>query len=120
MSRRSVLFVSAVVAALCSTLLFGSPASAATEPCWWDSGARCAKIIGVSGNLNVRSAPSTGASIVDTLPNGTIVQMDCWTTGTSVFGYNIWVLLYSPIGSPRYVSDYYLDSGHVQSFIDHC
>ncbi|MGW4463984.1 hypothetical protein [Micromonospora sp. NPDC004704] len=121
MARRSVLFVSAVVAALCSTLLFGSPASAATHPCPWDDTGKCAFVIHVSGNLNVRSSPRTDINnIVSTVPGGYRVEMHCWTTGTPVFGYNIWVKLDNPFGSPQYVSDYYLDSGHVQSFIDPC
>lgn len=43
----------------------------------------------------------------------------CWTTGTSVNGYTIWARLYSPSGS-RYVSDYYLSTGHLQSYVSHC
>lgn len=62
-------------------------------------------------NLNVRSGPGTGYSIVDSLADGAGVSISCQTTGTSVTGTygtsNIW----DKIGSGRYVPDAYIYTG---------
>jgi hypothetical protein len=62
-------------------------------------------------NLNVRSGPGTSYSIVDSLADGTGVNISCQTTGTSVSGTygtsNIW----DKIGSGRYVPDAYIYTG---------
>jgi hypothetical protein len=67
-----------------------------------------------------RSGPGTGFSIVATLTNGQLVEVLCWTTGTSVNGYNIWTRLDTADDSPQYVSDFYLDTGHVQDHLPQC
>jgi predicted SnoaL-like aldol condensation-catalyzing enzyme len=58
--------------------------------------------------------------IVATLTNGQLVEVLCWTTGTSVNGYNIWTRLDTADDSPQYVSDFYLDTGHVQDHLPQC
>ncbi|MFF4763900.1 SH3 domain-containing protein [Streptomyces sp. NPDC001292] len=61
--------------------------------------------------LNVRSGPGTGYSIVRTLSEGAQVPIYCQTPGTTVSGYygtsNIW----DNIGSGQYVSDTYVKTG---------
>ncbi|MFD4976167.1 SH3 domain-containing protein [Streptomyces sp. NPDC058424] len=61
--------------------------------------------------LNVRSGPGTGYSIVRTLPVGASVPIHCQTPGTTVSGYygtsNIW----NNIGTGQYVSDTYVKTG---------
>ncbi|MEU5524999.1 SH3 domain-containing protein [Streptomyces sp. NPDC047860] len=61
--------------------------------------------------LNVRSGPGTGYSIVKVLPEGARVRINCQTPGTRVSGpygtSNIW----DNIGSGQYVSDAYIHTG---------
>ncbi|MFB7322752.1 SH3 domain-containing protein [Streptomyces sp. NPDC056190] len=61
--------------------------------------------------LNVRSGPGTGYSVVRTLSAGAQVPIYCQTPGTTVSGYygtsNIW----NNIGSGQYVSDTYVMTG---------
>ncbi|MGX4690583.1 SH3 domain-containing protein [Streptomyces sp. JNUCC 63] len=61
--------------------------------------------------LNVRSGPGTGYSIVRVLPEGASVPIYCQTPGTTVSGYygtsNIW----NNIGTGQYVSDTYVKTG---------
>ncbi|MEZ3179410.1 SH3 domain-containing protein [Streptomyces pimonensis] len=61
--------------------------------------------------LNVRSGPGTGYSIVRVLPEGSRVAINCQTPGTRVSGpygtSNIW----DNIGSGQYVSDAYIRTG---------
>lgn len=62
-------------------------------------------------DLNVRSGPGTGYSIVGSLNDGAGVSISCQTTGTSISGTygtsNIW----DKIGSGRYVPDAYIYTG---------
>jgi uncharacterized protein YgiM (DUF1202 family) len=68
--------------------------------------------ISVSGTLNVRSGPGTGYATVGSLANGATVSVYCQATGTTVTGTfgttNIW----DRIGTNRYVSDAYVNTGH--------
>ncbi|MEV5018921.1 peptidase [Streptomyces sp. NPDC053780] len=61
--------------------------------------------------VNVRSGPGTGYTIVRTLPEGASVSIGCQTPGTRVSGpygtSNIW----DSIGSGQYVSDTYVRTG---------
>ncbi|MGW3681412.1 SH3 domain-containing protein [Streptomyces prasinus] len=61
--------------------------------------------------LNVRSGPGTGYTIVRTLPVGAQVTISCQTPGTTVTGpygtSNIW----DNIGNGQYVSDAYVKTG---------
>ncbi|MFE0575115.1 SH3 domain-containing protein [Streptomyces albogriseolus] len=61
--------------------------------------------------LNVRSGPGTGYSIVRVLSEGAWVRINCQTTGTTVTGpygtSNIW----DNISSGQYVSDAYIRTG---------
>ncbi|GAA4118445.1 hypothetical protein GCM10022284_73430 [Streptomyces hundungensis] len=61
--------------------------------------------------LNVRSGPGTGYSIVDVLPLGATVPVNCQTPGTRVTGpygtSNIW----DNIGNGRFVADAYVKTG---------
>ncbi|MYV89911.1 SH3 domain-containing protein [Streptomyces sp. SID1034] len=61
--------------------------------------------------LNVRSGPGTGYSIVDVLPLGATVPVNCQTSGTRVTGpygtSNIW----DNIGNGRFVADAYVKTG---------
>lgn len=62
-------------------------------------------------DLNVRSGPGTGYSIVGSLANGSSVGILCQTTGTTITGTygtsNIW----DRIGDGRFVPDAYIYTG---------
>jgi hypothetical protein len=64
------------------------------------------------GTLNVRSGPGTGYAVVGSLANGAAVSVYCQATGTTVTGTfgttNIW----NRIGTNRYISDAYTNTGH--------
>jgi surface antigen len=59
-----------------------------------------------SPSLNERSAPSTSAAIVGSLPYGTGVDVICQTTGSYVLGSDIW----DHLSNGAYVSDYWLNT----------
>lgn len=63
-------------------------------------------------NLNVRSGPGTGYSVVGSVPDGAKVTITCQTTGETVTGTygtsNIWNRITSPSG---YVADAYVYTG---------
>jgi hypothetical protein len=60
-------------------------------------------------NLNVRSTPSTGGTIITSVPEGTQVGIECQTTGTTVEGTNVWDFL---PGYGGYVTDAYVLTGY--------
>ncbi|CAN5330149.1 hypothetical protein BH11PSE11_BH11PSE11_27090 [soil metagenome] len=62
-------------------------------------------------NLNVRSGPGTGYSIVGSLADGARVSITCQTTGTSVTGTYGTSNLWDKIGSGRFVPDAYIYTG---------
>ncbi len=59
--------------------------SSGSDPRAW-----CAYVQKAPNGLKVHSRPSTTSTTLWTLANGAKVEVDCWTTGTSVNGYNIW------------------------------
>ncbi|MEV4756876.1 SH3 domain-containing protein [Micromonospora sp. NPDC049559] len=87
--------------ALASVLLLASPAAAAVNGTVRTSGIA----------LNVRSAPSTSASIVGTVANGATISIDCQITGTTVTGYYGTSSLWDHIAGKGYVSDTYVYTG---------
>ncbi|MEU7304269.1 SH3 domain-containing protein [Streptomyces sp. NPDC048304] len=122
-ARRKAAVVAAGAASVLATAVAFAPAASAdafrcgsfgSDPRAW-----CAYVQKAPSGLKVRTRPSTSAPVAFTLANGTKVEVDCWTTGTSVNGYTVWDRLYSA-GGGHYVSDYYLTTGHVQSYVDHC
>ncbi len=121
---KAAITISATVVAIAAGLAIASPASANPYPCGEfgsDPRALCANVIKVNpgSTLSVRAGPGTDYAIVGRLGNGQQVEVECWGYGTPVNGYNIWTQLYSA-GGPRWVSDYYLSTGHVQSFLPQC
>ncbi|MEV0113496.1 SH3 domain-containing protein [Streptomyces sp. NPDC050844] len=60
------------------------------------------------GDLKVRDAPSTGATIVDRLSSGSQDRVECQTRGTSVFGNTWWYWLG---GAQGWASAEYIDVG---------
>jgi len=64
-------------------------------------------------SLNVRLAPSLGASVVRSLPAGSPVSIVCQTTGSEVNGVSdIW----DELAAGGYISDYYTDTPGVGVF----
>ena len=61
------------------------------------------KVVNPGGTLNERTAPSTSATVVGSLPNGATINIVCQTTGTNVQGSVIW----DKLTNNYYVSDYY-------------
>ncbi|MEU0406490.1 SH3 domain-containing protein [Streptomyces griseorubiginosus] len=123
--RRAATVIAAALLTAGAGLTFAPSASADPFRCppdvGSDSQSLCAHVIKINpgSSLTVRSGPGSGYSNVGSLPNGAIVEVECWTYGTPVSGYTIWTRLYSA-GGARYVSDYYLDTGRVQSFLPQC
>lgn len=65
-----------------------------------------------SPSLNERSAQSTSAAVVGTLPYHTAVAIACQTTGSSVNGSPIW----DKLSTGPYVSDYYVSTPNVGTY----
>lgn len=84
-----------------------------------DPRAWCAYVKNSPNGLTVRKGPGTNYGSAGTIRNGAKVEIECWTYGSSVGGYNIWTRIYSNPGN-RFVSDKYLTTGHVQSFLPRC
>lgn len=66
---------------------------------------------GSNTSVNVRSGPSLSAGIIDTLANGTVVQISCTTRGDTVQG--VWgpTDLWDRLNTGGYVSDGFIDTG---------
>ncbi|MFC8360619.1 hypothetical protein ACFUIY_12175 [Streptomyces griseorubiginosus] len=67
--------------------------------------------------MTVRSGPGSGCSTVGSLPNGVVVEVECWTCGTPVNGCTVRTRLH---GGSRYVGDHCLGTGRVQSVLRQC
>lgn len=71
-------------------------------------------------SVNVRSGPGTQYRVVDVLAPGSRVSVHCQTPGTSVHGpygtSNIW----DCVGTGRYVSDAYVNTGSDGYIAPHC
>jgi hypothetical protein len=81
-----------------------------------DSRSLCAIVTNIDAGsyLAIRETPHNDAPEIGRLNNGDVVEVDCWSTGdpdSGGHGYTYWAGLYNPAGPPRYVNDYYLDSG---------
>ena len=63
------------------------------------------------GNVNLRSGPGTGFSILGTIANGTAVSIDCVGYGTAVTGPFGTTTLWDEIGNRRWVSDAFVNTG---------
>lgn len=85
-----------------------------------DGRAKCAQVY-TDVTLSVRTGPGAGYSYAGySLTSGRVYEFDCWTTGSSVDGDNIWLKLYTA-GGTRYVSDRYVYTGpNVTSILGHC
>jgi surface antigen len=101
MQLRSTLRAAVTGAAVAGAALTGALALGAGS-------ASAATVFHATGrpSTNERSAPSTGARIVGSLPYGAAVDVVCQTTGTPVLGSSIWDRL--PSGA--YVSDYWVST----------
>ncbi|GAB3954542.1 SH3 domain-containing protein [Streptomyces sparsus] len=119
--RNTTLF-GAVAGMLAAGMVFAPSANADAFRCGHsgsDPRAWCAYVKNAPSGLKARTGPGTSYSVRFTLGNGTKVEVDCWTYGTSVNGYNIWAGLYNPIAR-TYVSDYYLSTGRIQNYVSRC
>ncbi|WP_159104584.1 peptidoglycan recognition family protein [Plantactinospora sp. BB1] len=65
-----------------------------------------------SGSLNVRSGPGSGHAVVGSLASGAAVTVYCQTNGTTVTGYYGTSSVWNRIGTARWVSDTYVNTGH--------
>jgi hypothetical protein len=63
-------------------------------------------------NLNVRSGPGSGYSIVGSVADGATVSIYCQATGTTVTGPHGTTNVWNRIGTNRYVSDAYVLTGY--------
>ncbi|MFG3057463.1 SH3 domain-containing protein [Streptomyces sp. NPDC048231] len=99
--RRFLLLAGATGAFL---MALGSPASATADALRYYP-------VAPGVQLNVRSGPGMGYSVVRQLPAGAKVAIFCQSPGTTVSGYygtsNIW----DNIDSGEYVSDAYVNTG---------
>ncbi|MGQ4732746.1 SH3 domain-containing protein [Streptomyces sp. Ju416(a)] len=122
MRKRLTTLLAGVAALIATSFVFAPSASADAFRCGHsgsDPRAWCAYVQKAPNGLTIRSGPGTGYSAIGTVRNGTKLEIDCWAYGTSVNGYNIWARLYSPTGL-KYVSDYYLTTGRIQSYVSKC
>jgi hypothetical protein len=72
------------------------------------------KVIGTGGTLHVRPEPSLSAPIVADLPDGTMIDIVCQTTGDNVVGSTIWDKIDRP--AVGYVADWYTTTPAVGKF----
>jgi len=70
-------------------------------------GASAAVSYPVSDTVNIRSGPGTNYGILGTVPAGTWQTFDCYLTGTSVGGDNVW----GHRTSGGYIADLYIKAG---------
>lgn len=62
-----------------------------------------------TSGLHVRAGPSTSSTVVSTLgPEGTNVDVRCWTRGEAVHGHTVWYRIRRPAAG--YVTSYYVAS----------
>lgn len=90
-------------AAVAATLYAGTAAYAATYVVSGTDGA----------GLNARSAPNTGASVVNHYAEGAALSITCQTNGTDVNGAS-WV--WDRLSNGSYVSDFYTNTPTVDNF----
>ncbi|MFG1955538.1 N-acetylmuramoyl-L-alanine amidase [Micromonospora sp. NPDC048830] len=62
--------------------------------------------------LNVRSGPGTSYAVVGSLTGGNTVSVYCQATGTTVTGNKGTTNIWNRIGTNRYVSDAYVNTGY--------
>ena len=67
-------------------------------------------------SANIRSAPSTAASLVNTVGQGTELTIDCYENGTTVSGTSIW----DHLGSGGFISDSLLYTGSANPVVSAC
>ncbi|WP_320064468.1 N-acetylmuramoyl-L-alanine amidase [Micromonospora sp. RTGN7] len=65
-----------------------------------------------ASSLNVRSGPGTGYGVVDSVADGAAVTVYCQATGTLVTGPHGTTSIWHRIGTNRYVSDAFLQTGY--------
>lgn len=74
--------------------------------------------------LNVRSQPSTSATIVDQVADGGKVYMSCYKKGTTVTGKygtsDVWDYVKTPNGKYGYISDTYIYTGSDNPVVPLC
>ena len=76
------------------------------------SGTATGTVNTAGANLNVRSGPGTGYSIVGSVADGQRVTIYCQTTGTTVTGTYGTSSIWDRIGSGQYVADAYVFTGY--------
>jgi uncharacterized protein YraI len=110
--RRTFFLLAGATGALLMVLGSASTASAAASVRYYP--------VAPGVQLNVRSGPGTGYSIVRVLPEGVQVPVYCQTPGTTVTGYygtsNIW----DNISYGEFVSDTYVHTGSDGYIADRC
>jgi uncharacterized protein YraI len=106
--RRTGLLTASLAGALALVVGGATTASAATYP------------VAPGVRLTVRSGPGTGYAVVDVLPEGSSVSINCQAVGTTVSGYYGTSSLWDNIGSGRYVSDAYVNTGSDGYVAPHC
>ena len=95
------------VAGLALTMLGGSVVGALTAPPA-ASAAVTASVRTSSGNLNVRSGPSTSHSVVGKVSSGTALQVACQVNGQSIAGAVRTTSAWNRLTDGRYISDAYV------------
>ncbi|HEX4058107.1 MAG TPA: CHAP domain-containing protein [Galbitalea sp.] len=68
------------------------------------------------GTANIRSAPSTSASILNTVAQGTELVINCYENGTTVSGTSIW----DHLASGGFISDSLLLTGSANPVVSAC
>jgi hypothetical protein len=71
------------------------------------------QVVGTGGTLHIRTAPTLGAPIIGSLPDGTAVNIVCQTRGDQVGGSTMWDAIDQPTNG--YIADWYTTTPNVNA-----
>ena len=102
LAKKSFVAVLSIVVVPCAALLSESAVAGAAVSYPY-------QVIAPGGALHERSAPSTSAPLIGSLPNAAGINIVCQTLGSSVNGSSVW----DQLDNSSYVSDYYTSTPNV-------
>jgi uncharacterized protein YraI len=84
------------------------------------AGVATGKVISGSAPLNVRSTPSTAGTVLRSIPNGTIIGLNCYAHGSTVTGPYGATDIWDAIDGGGYVTDAYVYTGSNAPVVPPC
>lgn len=117
--HRTGIFRRVSLVAASALLIPAAPASAAPESA---ENSVTVTVHTGSGDLNVRSAPSTASQRIGTVRNGTRITITCYARGTVFEGgpYDMSTDLWNRLADGGYVTDAMLDTGSDDPVVPRC